>query len=201
MMWRAGLKWLFLIIGTTIGAGYASGRELWEFFGHESVLAIMIFIALFMISCHVILSVSHQLKTVHYLPVLETLLGKRMSLLYDFMIILYLFTTTAVMYAGSGAALEAFRIPYFYGIFISAFLVIILFVWRSDGVVRINALLIPILIVLLLVTLIYFLLSQEQVFDVNWQRQSNWKAFWLRLAQKLTIAAKFGLRVSEVRFY
>ena len=32
-MWINGLKWMFLIIGTMIGAGYASGRELWEFFG------------------------------------------------------------------------------------------------------------------------------------------------------------------------
>lgn len=176
MMWRAGLKWLFLIIGTTIGAGYASGRELWQFFGHESVLAIIIFFILFMISCHVILSVSYQLKTVHYLPVLERLLGKRMTIFYDAIIMLYLFTTTAVMYAGSGAALEAFHIPYFYGIFISAFLVILLFVWHADGVVRINALIIPILIVLLTVTLMYFLSFQESFFSINWQRQSNWKA-------------------------
>lgn len=39
----AGLKWMFLIIGTTIGAGYASGAELWQFFGHESSLAIVLF--------------------------------------------------------------------------------------------------------------------------------------------------------------
>lgn len=31
-MVNSGLKWMFLIIGTTIGAGYASGREIWEFF-------------------------------------------------------------------------------------------------------------------------------------------------------------------------
>ncbi len=31
-MWGNGLKWMFLIVGTIMGAGYASGRELWEFF-------------------------------------------------------------------------------------------------------------------------------------------------------------------------
>lgn len=200
-MWRAGLKWLFLIIGTTIGAGYASGRELWQFFGHESVLAIFIFIVLFMISCHVILTVCYKLRTVHYLPVLETLLGKRMSMLYDVMIILYLFTTTAVMYAGSGAALEAFRIPYFYGIFISAFLVIILFVWHADGVIRMNAFLIPILIVLLMLTLSYFLISQEQVFTMNWQRQSNWKAGFmftsLNILPLVAVLAAIGSKIKH----
>lgn len=200
-MWRSGFKWLFLIIGTTIGAGYASGRELWQFFGHESVLAIFIFIILFMVSCHVILSVSYKLRTVHYLPVLKTLLGKRMTILYDMMIILYLFTTTAVMYAGSGAALEAFRIPYFYGICISAFFVIILFIWRADGVVRMNALLIPVLIILLLFTLTYFLFSQEQVFNMNWQRQSNWKAGFmftsLNILPLVAVLAAIGSKINH----
>lgn len=46
-MWLSGLKWMFLIIGTMIGAGYASGRELWEFFGNESTFAILLFAVLF----------------------------------------------------------------------------------------------------------------------------------------------------------
>lgn len=59
-MIRAGLKWMFLIIGTTIGAGYASGRELWQFFGHESGLAILLFIVFFSICCMVIMDISHK---------------------------------------------------------------------------------------------------------------------------------------------
>ena len=41
---------MFLILGTTIGAGYASGRELWQFFGFESGLAIAIFTVIFIIT-------------------------------------------------------------------------------------------------------------------------------------------------------
>ncbi len=199
-MWRAGFKWLFLIIGTTIGAGYASGRELWQFFGHESVLAIVIFVILFTISCYVILYISFTQKTVHYLPVLETLLGKKMTALYDFMIILYLFTVTAVMYAGSGAALEAFRIPYLIGILVSAFLVVILFFWKADGVVTMNALLIPILIVLLLATLLFFLFSQKTIFELSWQHQSNWKAgFIFTSLNILPLVAVLGAIGSKIK--
>jgi uncharacterized membrane protein YkvI len=57
-MWGNGLKWMFLIVGTVIGAGYASGRELWEFFGAESGLAIVLFAILFTISCAVILTIA-----------------------------------------------------------------------------------------------------------------------------------------------
>lgn len=200
-MWRAGFKWLFLIIGTTIGAGYASGRELWQFFGYESVLAIGIFIILFTVACYVILSVSYQLKTVHYLPVLEVLLGKKMSYFYDVMIVLYLFTTTAVMYAGSGAALEAFQVPYVYGIAISAFFVILLFVWRAEGVVLINAFLNPLLIALLIVTLTCFLFTQRDIFHIEWEHQSNWKAGFmftsLNILPLVAVLAAIGSKIKK----
>lgn len=59
-MWGNGLKWMFLIVGTIMGAGYASGRELWEFFGAESGLAIVLFSFLFSISCAVILTIAKK---------------------------------------------------------------------------------------------------------------------------------------------
>ena len=201
MLWRAGFKWLFLITGTTIGAGYASGRELWQFFGYESALAIGIFIVLFTVACYVILSVSHQLKTVHYLPVLEVLLGKKMSHVYDVMIVFYLFTTTAVMYAGSGAALEAFRIPAVCGIAISAFFVVILFVWRAEGVVVINAFLNPLLIVLLISILSCFLLAQHDMFQIDWEKQANWKAGFmftsLNILPLVAVLAAIGSKIKN----
>ena len=57
-MWKSGLKWMFLIMGTTIGAGYASGRELWQFFGDQSGLAILIFTFMFSLCVYVIMKIS-----------------------------------------------------------------------------------------------------------------------------------------------
>src|SRR5690625_1803839 len=94
LMLKAGLKWMFLIIGTTIGAGYASGREIWQFFGHESGLAILLFAVFFTISCYVIMNISFEQKSTHYYPVLHDIIGKRLSRLYDLLIFLYLCTTT-----------------------------------------------------------------------------------------------------------
>lgn len=115
-MWKTSLKWMFLIIGTTIGAGYASGRELWQFFGSESVLAIFLFIFIFSLSCFIIMKISFEKKTIHFHPVLQTLVGKKLSYFYDIVIIIYLFTTTVVMLAGGKATLVAFHVPYRLGI-------------------------------------------------------------------------------------
>ncbi|WP_458411513.1 hypothetical protein ACNQFZ_11635 [Schinkia sp. CFF1] len=173
-MWSAGLKWMFLIMGTMIGAGYASGREIWQFFGDESGLAIFLFTVLFTISCYIILKISFEKKTVHYLPVLEDLLGKRLAHFYDLMIMLYLFSVTIVMLAGSGAALEVFYLPYWLGITITVVFLVLLFLWDVKGMVSMNAVITPLLVIGLLIALSLFIVQYGQPIIVNLSEQSNW---------------------------
>ncbi|WP_138419149.1 YkvI family membrane protein [Aquibacillus sediminis] len=175
-MFKSGLKWMFLIIGTTIGAGYASGRELWQFFGNESGLAILLFTILFTLSCYVILTISHKHKTNHYLPVLRIVVGEKLSYLYDGMIILYLFSTTVIMIAGSGATLEAFHFSNWWGIVVIAIPLVLVFVWDIKGVLSLNSFILPLLIVGLLSVLLSFSVQQELTFIPDLSQQRNWTA-------------------------
>ncbi len=173
-LWGNGLKWMFLIVGTIIGAGYASGRELWEFFGAESGLAIILFSILFSISCAVILTVSKREKTTHYLPVLEKILGKRLAKAYDVMIVLYLFSVTVIMLAGAGATLEVYHIPFWLGIVLNSVLVVLMFIKGTSGMTKINAILIPILIACLMAVLIVYQESVGFSFSFHLNEQRNW---------------------------
>ncbi|MDF0728498.1 hypothetical protein PY093_17825 [Cytobacillus sp. S13-E01] len=175
-MWRSGLKWMFLIMGTTIGAGYASGRELWQFFGDQSGLAILLFTIIFSICCYVIMKISYEEKSEHFSPVLKRLIGKKLSYFYEIMIVIYLFSTTVVMLAGGGATLEMFHIPYWGGILIFAFLLVLLFVWDIKGMISINAFILPILIIGLIGILLSFILKNGQPFSFNLEAQKNWPA-------------------------
>ncbi len=175
-MFKSGMKWIFLIIGTMIGAGYASGRELWQFFGPESGLAIIIFTILFTICCYTILIISYENKTSDYLPVLKKIVGKRFAPLYDGMIIIYLFTTTVIMLAGSGVTMEAFRLPYWWGIVFIAIPLVIVFIWDLDGVLSLNSLILPLLIVGLVGVLVSFIMKQDLSIFTDWEKQSNWVA-------------------------
>ena len=145
-MIRAGFKWMFLIIGTTIGAGYASGRELWQFFGHGSSLAILLFSIFFTMSCMVIMKVSYARQSSDYVPVLRDIVGIKLTGIYDMMILLYLFSTTVVMIAGSGAAGQAFNLSNWWGIIFIILTLILLFIRGINGLLSINQILIPILI-------------------------------------------------------
>ncbi|WP_173918113.1 hypothetical protein [Halobacillus sp. Marseille-Q1614] len=172
----AGVKWIFLIIGTTIGAGYASGRELWQFFGQDSSLAILLFTVMFMVCCGSVMSISYKQQSMHYLPVLRTIVGRHLTGVYDWMIIFYLFTTTIVMLAGSGATLQAYDISYRVGVLVIALPLILLFVWDVKGLVIMNALVLPVLIVGLLLILFLFITDQKLSLFEHIGDTANWMA-------------------------
>jgi uncharacterized membrane protein YkvI len=192
-VWKSGLKWMFLIIGTMIGAGYASGRELWQFFGYESGLAILLFSILFFVCCYVVMSISYQQKSEHYIPVLEKLMGKKLTGLYDGMIILYLFSTTVIMIAGGGATLEVLHVPYWYGVFIISSLIVLLFIWGLNGMTSINAMIIPLLILFLVGTLLVFQWTNGFNMTSAWKKQGNWpSAFTFTALNILPLVAVIG---------
>lgn len=175
-MIKAGLKWMFLIIGTTIGAGYASGRELWQFFGHESGLAILLFAILFSISVYFILKLSYERKSTDYVPVLRDIVGRKLTGVYDVMIFLYLFTTTVVMIAGSGATGQAFRISYWWGVGLIVISLVVLFMKDISGLLSMNQIVLPLLIGGLLYILFVFIHDQDISLFSHLHEQRNWTA-------------------------
>ncbi len=200
-MWKAGLRWMFLIMGTMIGAGYASGREIWQFFGHESGLAIILFTVLFSICCYIIMKISYEKKTVHFLPLLETVLGKRIAAIYDIMLVFYLFSVTVVMLAGGGATLEAFSLPFWAGIAITVALLVLLFIWDLQGMVSINAFITPALVIGLITILLTYFIKDGQMFYIDWSKQNNWPAAFtftaLNIMPLVAVLAAIGKEIKR----
>ncbi|MFP7170608.1 hypothetical protein [Terribacillus sp. FSL K6-0262] len=175
-MWAAGMKWMFLILATLIGAGYASGREIWQFFGYESGLAIVIFTVLFSICCYVILHISFTEKSTHYFPVLERLVGRRLAALYDVLIVFYLFTVTVVMIAAGGATGTMYHIPNWLGILFISLMIILIFVSNVEGVVSMNSYILPILVGGLVIVLLVYTKHEQIDLLGDWREQANWRA-------------------------
>ncbi|MCA1020503.1 hypothetical protein [Halobacillus litoralis] len=199
-MIKAGCKWMFLIIGTMIGAGYASGRELWQFFGDDSSLAILLFSLMFIFCCWVILSISFNLESGHYLPVLRAVVGRRLTGVYDWMIIIYLFTTTVIMLAGSGATLQAFNFSYKFGVVMIIIPLILLFIWDVKGIVIVNSFVLPLLIAGLLFVLILFIKDQDLSLFGHVHEMSNWlAAFPFTALNILPLIAVLGAIGNQVR--
>ena len=186
------IYWVFLVLGAVIGAGYASGREVWLFFGPNSGRAILLFAILFGISCYGIMKISFQKKTKDYQPILEVLVGKRLSRFYDGITIFYLALTTIIMIAGSGATLEVYQLPKWIGIVFIIVMLIWLFSFKLDHVLDINSIMVPVLIATLIIILIVFLGTEHTTAQVSLQKPSYLNAVIFTSVNLLPIISVIG---------
>ncbi|MCF3943997.1 YkvI family membrane protein [Oceanobacillus alkalisoli] len=200
-MIRAGIKNMFLITGAIMGAGYASGREIWQFFGAGSGLAILLFTVFFIVCTTTILNISYELQSTNYVPVLHRLTGKKLALVYDYLIFIYLFSVTVVMIAGSGATFESFGIPFWWGIIFIIAGLLIIFSKGISELLNINQLLMPLLIIALVVILLVFMKDGDISFHRNWEKQDNWTAAFpftaLNILPLIAVLGAIGNRIKS----
>lgn len=137
-------------IGTVIGAGFASGQEILQFFanyGYIGILGALVSTLLFVVVASSVLLKVYNSKIDNYQQLILPVMGKKLSIIVEISILSYLFIGVCVMVAGSGALVqEQFGIPYNLGLIIMAVLTL-LTVFRSvEGVLAANSILIPILL-------------------------------------------------------
>lgn len=199
-MIKAGLQWVFLITGTIIGAGYASGREIWQFFGQGSELAIFLFMIIFILCVKNILMISYQAETNNYLPILKRLTGPRLTQLYDYMILVYLFCVTLVMIAGSGATIASYNYPAWWG---TSFICLALYIIFRKGIHQLlvlNDIVMPLLIISLLVILFFFI-KDENIPLIHWESQTKWAAAFpftaLNILPLIAVLGAIGKRIKS----
>ena len=146
-----GLAWVF--IGGIVGAGFASGEEIWLFFGRYGSFGFLgIVLSGFMLGAFggAILSWAAKERTRDHRGLFERLMGKRTALFADIVLSCFLFIIVAVMEAAGGEIGRQFS-PASGNLFIFFMIILAgLCLWRPGGIVAINSILVPVLLLLLL---------------------------------------------------
>ena len=149
------LKIVFVIIGTLIGAGFASGQEVYTFFfsfGKKGLIGI--FIASLVISLAIYKTFKTILKTnvKNYEDFLKLFIkNKKIYYVIDAIINILILISFYIMIAGFGAYLQQeFNLNSILGSSILAILCVILFRKNVDGVIKLNTIIIPILITIII---------------------------------------------------
>jgi len=166
MDWWKSIKISAIIVGTVIGAGFASGREIWEFFGSygdESYRGIILFMVLCFLCCGNILTISWKYQTCDYSEWFAHLFSKRLRKALDGLVLLYLLTTTIVMFAGSGATFVQWNRSFIEGIIFLAVAVLLVLCFDLKGLMTLNLLIIPLLTTGILIVCVSFLLFYKPV--------------------------------------
>lgn len=93
-------------IGTIVGAGFASGQEVLQFFGYFGywgLAGLVLATVLFIYFGYLVLKLGLELKADSHLPVIKYAGGKWIGTVIDYVITFFLFGALTVMAAGAGA--------------------------------------------------------------------------------------------------
>lgn len=143
------IKTVCVYIGLLIGAGFASGREILEYFNFKSntnFFGIIISAFLFCFISYVIISKASENKIYNFYDYIDSVAGRASSAVKYFMLF-YMFCGMIVMFAGSGALIYSLSsLPEIFG---SVFMAVICFVVMSfdlKGIISLNVILVPLMI-------------------------------------------------------
>lgn len=155
MAGRGAAKVAALFVGAVIGAGFASGQEILQFFGiygTRGITGALWSAVAFAYLGGIIQLAAVRLRAASYRDVLAYFLGPRLGRLMDTLSTFVLAGGLAVMLAGSGAVLhQQFGLPPAAGILLLAALTVAVLYYGLSGVVAVNAVLVPLKILLILV--------------------------------------------------
>lgn len=146
------LKVVFVIIGTLIGAGFASGQEVYLFFfsyGMKGLIGILISSIIIGVVIYSTFNILNKYKINTYKDFLNILIPKntKLKIIANFIINIFILITFFIMIAGFGAYFEQeIGINRMVGSLILAIITFIVFMTSIKGVVKVNELIVPILI-------------------------------------------------------
>lgn len=148
-------KVVFVIIGTVIGAGFASGQEIYSFFfsfGTKGLIGILISSLIIGITIYKTFKILHKNNIDNYGDFLNIFnKNKKINNITSTIINIFILVSFYIMIAGFGAYLQQeLQLNSIIGSSILAILCLILFKTNVNGLIKVNEILIPILIIIVI---------------------------------------------------
>lgn len=146
--WSSVLKVIVLYIGAVIGAGFASGQEILQFFmvfGSSGLLGTALAAGLFAYLGGLVMYLSVTSRTANYIDLYRLLMGQTPRRLMDGLSMVMLPAGVLVMLAGGGAVFsEHLGLPGLLGTLLTAAVTAAVIFRGLPGVVSANAVLVPV---------------------------------------------------------
>ena len=169
---KDNLKLIFQVatvfIGTIVGAGLASGKEITQFFtqyGIKSFIGIIGCGIFYIIMGSIIskISIHHGLNS--YSDVINLISPNLLGKFTGFVTTLFLISSASIILAGSGALIQQFfGIPKIIGSLIMICIALFFLLRGTDGLIEVNSFIVPgLVITITLITILYFFFSPNAV--------------------------------------
>lgn len=147
MQWKTTFQVAATYVGAVMGAGFASGQEIQQFFarfGRWGLAGIVVSALLFSLLGWGMLDLQERWKITSYPEFFDHLLGRKWGRWADGLVSVLLFVGMLAMISGSGALFnEYFSFSRWLGIFLTGSVIALALWFRGEGVLWINSTLIP----------------------------------------------------------
>ncbi len=147
MQWKTTFQVAATYVGAVMGAGFASGQEIQQFFarfGYWGLAGVVLSSVLFSLLGCGMLDLQIRWKITSYNEFFDYLLGPRLGRWADMLVSVLLFVGMLAMISGSGALFyEYFGFSRWSGIFLTGCVIALALWYRGEGVLWINSVLIP----------------------------------------------------------
>ena len=157
-----------VFIGTIVGAGLASGKEITEFFtcyGLKSFIGIILcgFFYIFIGSLLSKISIRYNLTS--YSDVMNTISPNILGKITGVITTLYLISSASIILAGSGAIInQFFGIPKILGTILMLLIAMFFLLRGTNGLIEVNSFIVPGLIITITsITILYFLFCRDAI--------------------------------------
>ena len=161
-----------IFIGTIVGAGLSSGKELSQFFsqyGYLSFIGVLLCGLFYIWMSHIIISISAKYKLKSYDAFIRLISPGVLGKITNLVITFFYFTSTAIVIAGSGALInQYFGLPVWTGILIMVVLGILVLLRETNGLIEINSFIVPSLIIIMSLLFIIFTYKFPQTLSLSY---------------------------------
>jgi uncharacterized membrane protein YkvI len=157
--WPAAFQIAAVYVGTVIGAGFATGKEIVEFFsrfGFFGFISILMSGYLFIALGSKLMRIAAQINAKSYQELNEYLFGKWPGRVINIFMLFMLLGVSAVMLAGAGAVFEEqLGLAKNLGVFLTITLSIIVMLIGTKGLFAVNSFVVPLMICFSLILMSY----------------------------------------------
>lgn len=159
----SSLKVAAAYIGTVVGAGFATGQEILQFFNRFGALGlsgILIAMIMFIIFGYIIMALGRKLNARSHLEIIKYSGGRKLGALMDLVITVFLFGSFTAMIAGTGALFsQQFNLPPLAGNILMAVLSAVTVFSGINGVINSISFVVPFLLAAVMGTGLFSIFS------------------------------------------
>lgn len=171
---KLSIQIAMIFIGSIVGAGVCSGRELNQFFATYGVAGFMGLIlcgVLYVIITKLIIQITSEYNVSSYDEFVELVCPKWVANFTNLTLTLFLFSSTSIILAGSGSILnQYFGLPRWVGVLIM-FLISSFFLLRNtEGLFEVNSFVVPTLIIMMSAIFLGYITEYPQTANLDYIR-------------------------------